>query len=533
VHSDLISPPALEGMTLARLMAKRVADAPNRVALAGMSATGVETRITYAQLDWGARKFASILAARGVQPGDRVGIMLGNDAVIEFGQGIMGVHQLGGTFVPVNARFALEEVVYVVNKGGLRALVVSDRLAEAVASARGRMPTLETLITVGGGRVAGCLSWDDLVAQTPVDRSIESQLEPSDRAEILFTSGTTANPKGAVHTHSSAVHSSCSMAGAFALTPEDVLQTFMPLFTSGGVRALTCALWAGCTIVFDPALDVDAVIERMARERTTRYVGTSAFYIFLLDKAGERSLDVSNLKAFMFGGSPTSAEVVRRLDEGFPGIELRNMFAPTETGPAGTLIATPEILERPTSVGRPWAFVEMKVVDDDDNTLPAGERGEICTRGPCIMSGYYGDPELSAEALKGGWHHTGDIGVIDEDGYLSIVDRKKDMVIRGGHNIASLEVEQVLSKHPAVAEAAVVGVPHPKLGEDVQAFLLLRSGQKATPEEVRAFCAGKLADYKIPRKVCIVDALPRGPLGKVLKSALRETAVEMNAQAAA
>jgi len=533
VESGLNSPPELEGMTLARMMAKRVAEAPNRVALAGMSAAGVETRITYAQLDWGARRFASVLAEREVAVGDRVGIMLGNDAVIEFGQALMGVHQLGAVFVPVNARFALEEVIYVVNKAGIRALVVADKLGEAVAGARQRMPTLDTLVTVGPGRVDGCLSWDELAVRTRVDRTIESRLEPFDMAEILFTSGTTANPKGAIHTHSSAVHSSYSMAGAFALTREDVLQTFMPLFTSGGVRALTCALWAGCTIVFDPALDVDAVIERMDRERTTRYVGTSAFYIFLLDRASQRAIDVSNITAFMFGGSPTTAEVIRRLDEGFPGIDLRNMFAPTETGPAGTLINRPEILNRPTSVGTPWALVEVKCVDDDDNTVPAGERGEVCTRGPCIMSGYYGDPELSAEALKGGWHHTGDIGVIDEDGYLSIVDRKKDMVIRGGHNIASLEVEQVLSQHAAVAEAAVVGVPHPKLGEDIQAFLLLRSGESTTPEAVRAFCDGKLADYKIPRKIAIVETLPRGPLGKVLKSALREIAVEMNRQTVA
>lgn len=255
-------------------------------------------------------------------------------------------------------------------------------------------------------------------------------------------------------------------------------------------------------------------------------------YIFLLDKAAERTIDVSNLKCFFFGGSPTSAEVIRRLDEGFPGIDLRNGYAPTETGPAGTFIGGADILARPTSVGTPWPLVEVKVVDDEDNIVPTGERGEVCTRGPCIMKGYYGDPELSAEALKGGWHHTGDIGVIDEDGYLAVVDRKKDMVIRGGHNIASLEVEQVLSKHPAVAEAAVVGVPHPKLGEDVQAFLILRSGQRTTPEEVRDFCKDKLADYKIPRKVCIVEQLPRGPLGKVLKSALREIAVDMNKAAA-
>src|SRR3546814_857125 len=359
--------------------------------------------------------------------------MLGNDAVIEFGQAIMGVHQLGGVFVPVNARFALEEVVYVTNKAGLRVLIVAAALGATVAAARKRMPTLEMLITVGPEPVADCLDWYGLNARTPVERSIESSLKPEDMAEILFTSGTTANPKGAIHTHSSAVHSSYSMTGAFLLDRDDVLQTFMPLFTSGGVRAFTCALWAGCTIVFDPALEIDAVVERMERERTTRYVGTSAFYIFLLDRAAERPIDVSNITAFMFGGSPTTAEVIRRLDEGFPGIDLRNMFAPTETGPAGTLINKPEILRRPTSVGTPWALVEVKCVDDDDNTVPTGERGEICTRGPCIMSGYYGDPDLSAEALKGGWHHTGDIGVIDEDGYLAVVDRKKDMVIRGGH----------------------------------------------------------------------------------------------------
>ncbi len=532
METKLQSPPEVTGLTLPQMLAKRVAEAPNRVALAGQSARGGETRITYAQLDWGARKFASVLAARGIEAGDRVGIMLGNDAVIEFGQSIMGIHHLGGVFVPVNARFALEEIVYVANKAGLRALVVGEKHGAAVAAARERMPSVEALITVGEAAVAPCLDWHELMAATPVDRDIRSARQADELAEILFTSGTTAHPKGAMHTHSTAINSSYSMARAFGLVRADVLQTFMPLFTSGGVRALTCALWAGCTIVFDPALEIDAVIERIERERTTRYVGTSAFYIFLLDRASQRPIDVSNLKAFMFGGSPTSAEVVRRLDAGFPGIELRNMFAPTETGPAGTLIATPEILEKPTSVGTPWDLVEVKIVDDDDNTLPAGERGEICTRGPCIMIGYYGDPELSAEALKGGWHHTGDIGVIDEEGYLSIVDRKKDMIIRGGHNIASLEVEQVLSKHPAVSEAAVVGVPHPKLGEDVQAFLLLRSGHTTTPEEVREFCVDKLADYKIPRKISIVDVLPRGPLGKVLKSALREIAVDMSKQAA-
>lgn len=525
-------PAELEGMTLTRLLARRAAEAPNRVALAGASPRYGEGRITYAQLWWQARKFASALASRGIAAGDRVALMLANDATIEFGVSIAGVHALGGVFVPVNARFALEEIVYVVNKSGARVLVVMDKQFEAVERVRARMPSLEILISLGAESTDRDTDWYELVEAAAVNPDIVSDPAPEDMAEILFTSGTTAHPKGAVHTHRSAVASSYSMARAFDLKERDVLQSFMPLFTSGGVRFFTCVLWAGCTAVFDPSLDVDQVIARMEREQTTRYVGTSAFYIFLLDKVSQRRIELPTIEAFMFGGSPTTAEVVRRLNEGFPGVELRNLFAPTETGPAGTLIVSPEILDKPTSVGVPWPLVEVKIVDDDDRTVPAGQRGEICTRGPCIMAGYYGDPELSVEALKGGWHHTGDIGVLDDDGYLYIVDRKKDMVIRGGHNIASLEVEQVLSQHPAVAEAAVVGVPHPKLGEDLMAFLILRSGQTTTPDEVRAFCNDKLADYKTPRKIRIVEQLPRGPLGKVLKSALREMATKLELQPA-
>ncbi|MGE0233195.1 MAG: class I adenylate-forming enzyme family protein [Flavobacteriaceae bacterium] len=521
-------PDELKGMTLASMLEDRAAAHPNRVAIAGMSAIGIETRVTYAQLLWQGKKFGSALAALGIKPGDRVGAMLANDAVIEFAQTIAGIHALGGVFVPVNARFAVEEVVYVVNKSGARALVVRPDQAAKLSVVRDRMPDLHALIVLGSGKGsgehAGSHDWHTIVEAADVGALKPSERGPEDMAEILFTSGTTAHPKGAVHTHRSAVCSSYSMAKSFALKPDDTLQTFMPMFTSGGARFFTCVVYAGCSMVFDPVLDVDQVVARMLRERTTRYVGTSAFYIFLIERAAEVDIDLSNLDALMFGGSPTTAEVVRRLTKTFPHVELRNLFAPTETGPAGTLIVSPEILDKPTSVGVPWPLVEVAIVDDDNNLLPANRNGEICTRGPCVMTGYFGDPELSAEALKGGWHHTGDVGYLDEDGYLYIMDRKKDMVIRGGHNIASLEVEQVLSQHDAVAEAAIVGVPHPKLGEDIHAFVIARGDLKPSAEELRAFCADKLADYKIPRKISIVKELPRGPLGKVLKTELREIA---------
>lgn len=521
-------PVELTDMTLPRLMDKRVAEAPNRVLIAGMSLRHGETRLTYAQVHWQAKKFASALAARGILSGDRIGVMLANDAVVEMTIAILGIHHLGAVFVPVNARFALEEVVYLVNKSGMRALVITEKNHHVIRGAQTRMPSLDLIIPVTSGPGEPGQDWHEILDEAVVDPAIVSDRAPEDMAEILFTSGTTGNPKGAVHTHRSALASSWSQTNAFDLDERDVLQTFMPLFTSGGVRFLTTVIWAGCTLVFDPTLDVSQIVARMERERTTRYVGTSAFYIFLLDLMSQRRIDVSNIKAFLFGGSPISAEVIKRLHDGFPHAELRNLYAPTETGPGGTLITSPMIFEKPTSIGIPWPLVEVKVVNDNDNTMPANERGEICTRGPCVMSGYYGDPELSAEALKGGWHHTGDIGIIDTDGYLFIVDRKKDMIIRGGHNIASLEVEQVLSKHPAVAEAAVVGVPHPKLGEDIHAFILLRIGQSATPEEIRLYCTDKIADYKTPRRISIVNEFPRGPLGKVLKSALRGIAVRMD-----
>jgi acyl-CoA synthetase (AMP-forming)/AMP-acid ligase II len=519
-------PEELNGLTLSEVMKRRVAEAPNRVFIGGMSVRGSETRLTYAQVDWEAKRLASALASRGINAGDRIAIMLGNDAVIELAIGIIGVHELGGVFVPVNARFALEEVVYLVNKSGARALVVHERNFLELKKARGRMPSLALLVPVSPAKVDGEEAWHDLIEGAKFDPRLVSARAQDDMAEILFTSGTTGNPKGAIHTHRSILASSWSQTTAFGLSERDVLQTFMPLFTSGGVRFLTTALWAGCTLVFDPVLDVDQIVDRMNRERTTRYVGTSTFYIFLLDRMMQREIDISNVKVFLFGGSPTTAETIKRLHDGFPDIELRNLFGPTETGPAGTLISSPEIFEKPTSIGIAWPLVEVKVVDDDDNTLGPDQRGEICTRGPCIMSGYHGDPELSEQALKGGWHHTGDIGVIDDDGYVYIVDRKKDMIIRGGHNVASLEVEQVLVQHPAVSEAAVVGVPHSKLGEDLHAFLILRPGRTLTSEEMINFCKDKLADYKTPRRMSFVGELPRGPLGKVLKSTLRENAVK-------
>ncbi len=523
-------PDSVAGRTIAGMLRERAESDPNRAALVGCSPRLGETTLTYAQLSWRARRFADALARQGVQPGDRVGVMLGSDAALEFSISMMAVHELGGVFVPVNTRFALEEVVYVANKAGLTALVAAQAHAEMLRPARARMASVRSHIVLYNQTTDAADDWYTLYEQASVQRDRVPPSRPQDLAEILFTSGTTAHPKGAMMTHQSALCSCYSVMGGQGIKKGSVWQSFMPVFTTGGVRCAAMGAWfAGATIVFDPALKVDEILARMERVRTTNYVGTPAFYVFLLDEIKKRPVDLSNIQGFLFGGAPTTPEVIKRLHEGFPHIELRNGFAPTETGPGGTGLFGDDVLAHPTSVGKPWPLVEVKVVADDDSTVPNGERGEICTRGPCIMQGYYGEPDKSAEALLGGWHHTGDIGIVDDQGYVYVVDRKKDMIIRGGHNIASLEVESVLAQHPAVAEAAVVGVPHDKLGEDIHAFVMLRAGQSVTPEALRAFCADKLADYKTPRKYSVIDQLPRSSMGKVLKSELRELAVSLAA----
>jgi acyl-CoA synthetase (AMP-forming)/AMP-acid ligase II len=522
---DFQIPPEVAGRTIATMLRDQAARMPNRAALIGASPRLGETTLTYAQLSWRARRFADALLRSGVRPGDRVGVMLGSDAAIEFAVSMMAVHELGGVFVPVNTRFALEEVVYIANKAALKALVAGEAYAAMLRTARGRMPALASLIVLHVQANDSADDWYNQYERAAVQRDRVPPSAPQDLAEILFTSGTTAHPKGAMMTHQSALASCYSVVGGEGIVEGDVWQSFMPVFTTGGVRCAAMGCWfAGATIVFDPVLKIADVIDRMERVRTTKYVGTPAFYVFLLDEMKRRPVDLSNLQTFLFGGAPTTAEVIKRLHAEFPRVELRNGYAPTETGPGGSELSGEDVLANPTSVGRPWPLVEIKIVGDDDATLPAGERGEVCTRGPCVMQGYYGEPEKSAEALKGGWHHTGDIGVLDEQGLLYIVDRKKDMIIRGGHNIASLEVESVLAQHPAVAEAAVVGVAHEKLGEDIHAFVMVRAGRTVTPEELRAFCADKLADYKTPRKISVIDQLPRSSMGKVMKSELRERA---------
>jgi len=511
--------------SLVELFERRVRETPKAHALTAASPGRGDVRRTYEGLWSDALCFADGLRSQGVVPGDHVGLMLSNDAGYEACVSMLGLHRLGCVVVPVNARFAVEELVYVLSKARCSTLVALASLLPTVAAAKGRVNALARIISVGGAE-DWTVAWEDVFSLGNAASGGWPEIRPDRMSEIIFTSGTTAHPKGAVMTQARCLASGHDFAHELALEADDVYQSFFPFFTTACIHCvLFPAWWAGGAAVLDRALDVPEVIARMEREGTTKYIGAPTFYILLLEAYRPTEHDLSRIRIFDYGGAAMSVEVIRELANVFPKVELRQTYGMTESGGPGTFMAGTDTFTKLGSVGRPAPNIQIRIVDDEVRPLPPRAIGEIAVRGPSVMREYFEEPELTAKALRDGWLLTGDVGYLDEDGFLFHVDRKKDMIIRGGHNIGSLEVEEVFYSHPAVQDAAVVGVPHPKLGEDIFAFVVLHAEQSVSVDELRSYCLDKLADYKIPRKISFVTQLPRGPMGKVLKNVLRDMAI--------
>jgi long-chain acyl-CoA synthetase len=343
-----------------------------------------------------------------------------------------------------------------------------------------------------------------------------------DLADLLYTSGTTGLPKGASFRHRSLAHTAQRIAAALRLRADDVLQSPAPVYTSTGTHTFPLpVLSVGATYVVDPSFDVERTSATLEAEGTTVFFGVPAMLTLLLDRLPpDRRFPA--LRSLMYGGSPMPEPTVARLLERFPGVGLWNLYGLTETGPSGCVLPPEHAMERPGSVGLPVDGTDLLIVDGEGRELPPDEPGEIVMRGPTLMDGYHNLPEASREALVDGWMHTGDIGRKDLDGFVYLVDRKKDMIIRGGFNVYPAEIEKVLYEHPDVVEAAVVGYPHRVLGEDVCAVVALRPGAEATEDELARHCASRLADFKRPRRYRFVNALPRNSMGKVLRRDLRD-----------
>ncbi|HSD81586.1 MAG TPA: long-chain fatty acid--CoA ligase, partial [Solirubrobacteraceae bacterium] len=357
--------------------------------------------------------------------------------------------------------------------------------------------------------------FEQLLAGAEPEREVAAR-GGDDAAVILYTSGTTGTPKGAELTHDNLrrnVEVSCSL---FDISERDVVLGALPLFHSfGQTCALNTCVRAGGTLTLIPRFDADKALEIIERDGVTIFEGVPTMYAAMLHGARADTTDASGLRLCVSGGSAMPVEVMRAFEEKF-GCKVLEGYGLSETSPVASF-NHPDRERKPGSIGTPIEGVEMRVVDDAGAEVAQGEVGEIVIRGHNVMKGYWNRPDATAEAVRDGWFHTGDVARVDEDGYFFIVDRKKDMIIRGGYNVYPREIEEVLYEHPAVGEAAVVGVPHQELGEEIAAFVALKPGKDADPDELREHVKERLAAYKYPRRVFLVDELPKGPTGKILK----------------
>jgi len=471
--------------------------------------------LTYAQLDRAARGLATSLRRRGVAPGDRVALLVPN--VPEFPIAYFGILYAGAAVVPINVLAAAPEIAYFLADSEAR-LLVAHPLFEAAGRA-GADEAGVPMVIAGGG------PGEDTIESMSHEAPVEA-LEPTpadQTAVILYTSGTTGKPKGAELTHSNLfVNCAFVVPRLVEVSERDafVALATLPLFHSFGQTCIQNATIArGGTITLLPRFEPQKCFEILERDRVTLFAGVPTMYFALLHHERTRDYDLSRLSICLTGGAPMPAEVMAAFERRF-GVPILEGFGLSETSPVASFNMVGR-QRKPGSIGYPVWGVELGVVDDDDRLLGDGERGEIVIRGHNVMKGYLNRPDANKETLRNGWFHSGDIGFRDADGCYFIVDRKKDMILRGGFNVYPREVEEVLYAHPAVAEAAVVGVPHESHGEEVKAVVALRPGQRASEAELIAFCKERLAAYKYPRTVAIVDTLPKGPTGKILKRELR------------
>jgi long-chain acyl-CoA synthetase len=494
-------------------------------------------RMSYAQLNGAACQVAGGLLGLGLRPGDHIGLLCPN--LPYFPIAYYGILKMGGVVVPLNVLLKPREIAYHLKEADVKALLVFEGTPELPMAQRAREACDETSACAHLVVITA-----DPAAPSPVERTktlgqlmhgqspacASHASAPDDTAVILFTSGTTGEPKGAELTHFNMVTNAIASRDMYTPVLDvrvEAVNTFLitlPLFHSTGQTAqMNAGISTGATLVLLPRFDPAAVLKVMADEHIAVWVGVPTMYWALLQCARQSGADVSKvaaeLKIGVSGGAPMPVAVLEEFAKVF-GVRVLEGYGLSETSP----VACFNQLHLPSkvgTVGRPVFGCDVRVVDDHDEPVPSGERGEVVIRGHNVMKGYYKRPAETAEALKGGWFHTGDIGIIDSDGYLSIVDRKKDMVLRGGMNVYPREIEEVLMTHPAVSLVAVIGVPDERLGEEIKAFVVLKAGATATADDLIGWSKEQLAAYKYPRTVEIRDALPIGPTGKVLTRELR------------
>ena len=491
--------------------------------------------LTFEQHYRAAAQLATVLAQQfGVAPGDRVAIVMRNFP--EWSIAFWAAAAAGAIVVPLNAWWSAAELGYGLRDSGATVAFLDAERHERLAA---DLPGLDLAAVVarGTGAEPDAERWEDVLGEAPASAELpDVTLAPEDPATIFYTSGTTGRPKGALGTHRNICGNLLSLAFASARsqlragtpsevsTGQNVYLLSVPFFHATGCHSVLVAnLASGGKLVLMHKWDAERALELIERERVTMFGGVPAMVWQVLQSPSFATRDLSSVTGIGYGGAPAAPELVRRIEELFPGRTPSNGYGLTETSSVTTLNSGVDYQRKPDSVGVPVPVVDVRVVAADGQDVPVGEVGELWIRGPNVVKGYWGMPEATEEAFGGGWFRSGDLARLDDEGFVYIVDRAKDVVIRGGENVYCAEVEGTLFEHPDVADAAVFGVPHPVLGEEVGAVVVLRPGAAATVEDLRAHVAERMAGFKVPAHVFVsTDALPRNPAGKVLKRELRD-----------
>ena len=510
-----------------------------------------EKRFSWRELAEAVDALAAALLKLGFEKGDRIGIWSPNRwewLVTQFGTARIGI-----VLVNINPAYRLSELDYALNKVGCKGLVTAAQfktsdyigMLETLAPelkdcapgelSSSRFPHLKTIIRMGADKTPGMFNFDDVLAMGGAEErqrldTITAGLRPDDAVNIQFTSGTTGAPKGATLTHSNIVNNADLVTAAIRLTAQDRLCIPVPLYHCFGMSMGTMGCVSkGAVMVFPgEGFDPGATLRAVQNERCTGLYGVPTMFVALLDHPDFKTFDLSSLRTGIMAGSPCPIEVMKKVVSLMHMEQVTIAYGMTETSPVSFQSHVDDPLEkRVSTVGRIHPHVEVKVVGAEGNIVPVGERGELCTRGYSVMKGYWEDEEKTAEAIDAeGWMHTGDLGVIDAEGYCNIVGRVKDMVIRGGENVYPREVEEFLYRHPKVKEVQVFGVPDEKYGEELCAWIVTLPGEQASEEEIKAFCQGQIAHYKVPRYVRFKEQLPMTVTGKPQKFIMRDQMVD-------
>ncbi len=478
-----------------------------------------DKRYTYREFNARMNRIANKLTEMGVKKGDRIAILSFNCS--QFLEVYFGLAKLGAWAVPLNFRLVGRELIYALNDSESSILFLGDEFKEIVSEIRPELDTVKKYILMEGEPEGDLLDYEELI-QSSHEAEPDIPVDMDDIQMLCYTSGTTGFPKGAMLSHGNLIWNSINMNFGWGVTPDDVSICAAPLFHTGALHCVAFPTFhtGGTTIVFKN-FDPKETIEAVQRERVTSMLMLTSMWIMLAELPDLESYDVSSVRWGLCGGSVLPTNTAEKLGRIFGNVFIAG-YGLTEASP-GVSMLSPQYFEgRPDSIGKPIPHVEVRIVNEQDQDVEVGEVGEIIVRGHNVFKGYYKKPEATAETLRGGWLHTGDLGRYDEEGYMRFVDRKKDMIKTGGENVYAAEVEYALTSHPEVIEAAVIGVPDPVWVETIKAYVVRKPDSKVTEEEIIEHCKQIMASFKKPRFIEFIDELPKNPSGKVVKPVLRE-----------